>query len=1025
MNKVKYNTNNKIKVSVIVPIYNDEKHLKKSLNSIMSQSLKEIEIICVDDGSTDKSNKILNEYKLKDNRIKIIVKQHSGYSDTVNKGIDEAKGEYIGIVESDDVASEKMFETLYMLSDNGIADIVKGNYWDYFVYDDKPAKYYINNSHNQIADGEIFIEKNPEIIKCQAAIWSAIYKRAFIRRNDLHMMSGDMSDISFVLESLIKSKKTIWTKEPLYYKLCNNENSIDALRDDPSVFIKKMNDVLNIMEDNNVKSEAVNKQFCSSIISYLNMIVSNFNHDKHFDKLSNEARKLLIRLDEDIIKNELNLHDQLTYYTFSSPIISKKTESPKILIYNWLPFDNPWKWGGGVTVYCYNIISEMLKSRPDLDIYFISSGFAYNANTTKTFARKIGNVFGERVHQYEIVNSPVPAEQRNLYVNPLVALENKTLKGVFKDFIKDYGPFNAIHFNNVEGLSLDVLDLKEDFPETRFIFSIHNYVPLCVNGSYYMRHKHCNCNPAHTGMDCFKCTRMDIRSNLAIETYKRGLYGLNPEECISRSRWIKHFGFEKLDVDVSPDQILDFAKTATAKLNKNCDKILAVSKRVYEIAEENGFDKSKMSVDYIGTLVAAHQMRYATSEVTDGLKIVFLGSDINFEEKGYAFLLDALSEMDIKFASKIDLLLTVKSSEHAEIKKMCKNFRSLKIVQGYTHDDLKWIFKDAHLSIVPVLWEDNLPQIAIESVSYGVPVLASTAGGAKELCDSEMFRFECGNASDMNEKIVHFINFPQDLKEYWKHHHGLVTMPMHWSKLSEYYGLNNQKRAITFSLSDFNRLLKENEFLRNNLSLHEENFVAKSTLNELRNKLQSELAEKEQFVQRINELEKENEAMKSGAKLIFQTDNDPMLGETGANLFKIVLEDFVFSDFYAEIKFVNIANIAPSESDVLKISGTLLEKDDNKDDDDENDYNKKLLLHQLEWQNNNEILSQNISVYIRNNEIYFFGLHNGIASGYLYQLLTLTTRSNHDSAKFEKIHEGFLFENELKPDDSLITITKA
>ena len=101
------------------------------------------------------------------------------------------------------------------------------------------------------------------------------------------------------------------------------------------------------------------------------------------------------------------------------------------------------------------------------------------------------------------------------------------------------------------------------------IYSIHNYVPMCVTGFYYMRHKHCNCNPKHTGEDCIKCTRKLCGNNFAVEQYKRGIWGQDPQKCISQKRWINELGFQELDEDVSEEHILDFAKTATQKINKN------------------------------------------------------------------------------------------------------------------------------------------------------------------------------------------------------------------------------------------------------------------------------------------------------------------------------------------------------------------------------------------------------------------------------------------------------------------------
>ena len=98
------------KVSIIVPIYNSEKYMNKCIESILNQTLTEIEIILVNDGSTDNSGKIIDNYAKKDNRIKVIHQQNSGPSVARNKGISTAKGKYIGFVDSDDYIESTMYE---------------------------------------------------------------------------------------------------------------------------------------------------------------------------------------------------------------------------------------------------------------------------------------------------------------------------------------------------------------------------------------------------------------------------------------------------------------------------------------------------------------------------------------------------------------------------------------------------------------------------------------------------------------------------------------------------------------------------------------------------------------------------------------------------------------------------------------------------------------------------------------------------------------------------------------------------
>jgi len=104
-------------ISIILPIYNVDSYLRECLDSIINQTLKDIEIICVNDDLKDNSLSIMQEHAEKDSRIKIISKPNSGYGHTMNVGIDAATGKYIGIVEPDDYVQLDMYETLYNLAE--------------------------------------------------------------------------------------------------------------------------------------------------------------------------------------------------------------------------------------------------------------------------------------------------------------------------------------------------------------------------------------------------------------------------------------------------------------------------------------------------------------------------------------------------------------------------------------------------------------------------------------------------------------------------------------------------------------------------------------------------------------------------------------------------------------------------------------------------------------------------------------------------------------------------------------------
>ena len=117
------------KVSVIIPVYNTERYLRRCLDSVCNQTLSDIEIICINDCSTDNSLDILKEYADKDKRIKIInFKENKGAAVARNTGIDIVNGEYIGFIDSDDFVDSDFYEKLYNTASENNSDIAKGEY---------------------------------------------------------------------------------------------------------------------------------------------------------------------------------------------------------------------------------------------------------------------------------------------------------------------------------------------------------------------------------------------------------------------------------------------------------------------------------------------------------------------------------------------------------------------------------------------------------------------------------------------------------------------------------------------------------------------------------------------------------------------------------------------------------------------------------------------------------------------------------------------------------------------------------
>ena len=215
------------KVSVLVPICNVEKYLSKCLYSLVSQTLADIEIICINDGSKDNSLEIIKEFASKDNRIVIIDKPNSGYGDSMNKGLEIAKGEYIGIVESDDFVEFNMFEDLYKLAKEHNADIVKSNFNFYW---ENPKKVVKCSNIGTECESKDFAKNRDKLFWGMPAIWSAIYKKSFLNEKNIKFLptpGASYQDTSFNFKVACSAKKIILTPTAyLYYRQDNSNSSV-------------------------------------------------------------------------------------------------------------------------------------------------------------------------------------------------------------------------------------------------------------------------------------------------------------------------------------------------------------------------------------------------------------------------------------------------------------------------------------------------------------------------------------------------------------------------------------------------------------------------------------------------------------------------------------------------------------------------------------------------------------------------------------------------------------------------------
>lgn len=218
------------KISVVVPVYNVEKYLKECIDSIINQTLEDIEIICVNDGSTDSSLEILNDYAKKDSRIIVINKSNSGYGHTMNMGLNAATGEYVGIIESDDFADKNMFEDLYKLAKEYDADIVKGDWYNYW------SKNKFARKNNRISSAKALkltnSKQDKSLLRINPSVWSAIYKKEFLNKYNIRFLEtpgASYQDLAFSFKVFALAEKVILTdKAYLYYRQDNMNSSVKS-----------------------------------------------------------------------------------------------------------------------------------------------------------------------------------------------------------------------------------------------------------------------------------------------------------------------------------------------------------------------------------------------------------------------------------------------------------------------------------------------------------------------------------------------------------------------------------------------------------------------------------------------------------------------------------------------------------------------------------------------------------------------------------------------------------------------------
>jgi len=291
-----------VKLTVIIPIYNVEEYLKECINSIIAEEIKSLEIIGVNDGSTDKSLDILKKIKAqnKNINIKIINQKNSGISVARNKGLKEAKGEYVYFIDSDDFLQKNGLKILLKEIEKEDADIIRGDYVEY--YDEKKI-IRVNKIQNNMSEGrEYLIENRHNFIPM---VWNSIYRTSFLKKNNLKFMENILNeDVEFNFKACYLAEKIIEKKVFMYnYRQRNNSiMSAESLLEKRKIeFIKSSYEVANSLNKFLMEKKEKNKILKKMVFRYY------FNIFTLSNKFKLELKKIDFILKKLKVKNLLKV----------------------------------------------------------------------------------------------------------------------------------------------------------------------------------------------------------------------------------------------------------------------------------------------------------------------------------------------------------------------------------------------------------------------------------------------------------------------------------------------------------------------------------------------------------------------------------------------------------------------------------------------------------------------------------------------------------------------------------------------
>lgn len=268
---------NKPKISVIMPVYNVEQYVSKSIESIINQSFSDFELIIINDGSTDKSKEIIEKYANLDSRITIINKKNEGVASARNLGIDRAVGKYLFFCDSDDYAEKDMLESLYKKIEEKDAEIVISGFFMQYNENEHIKNYKVSTEKEYyFLQSTDFINNMYEFIKMNLinTPWNKLYLNKIIKKENLRFENRFGEDAFFNVNYLKIINKILIIPDTLYYWNRSRENSeTDKIYKDINAFLNEKYSVFiklkELYKNNQENMKLFNNYFASRVVQFV------------------------------------------------------------------------------------------------------------------------------------------------------------------------------------------------------------------------------------------------------------------------------------------------------------------------------------------------------------------------------------------------------------------------------------------------------------------------------------------------------------------------------------------------------------------------------------------------------------------------------------------------------------------------------------------------------------------------------------------------------------------------------------